>query len=91
MHTPEELDEMKIELAVKLKKMMNTKEFKEIILNGYLESGSVYLVKNFTKVKPEEQMSIVEQMKSRSNLWKYLDGIEEEARNAIESRNFIAV
>lgn len=87
MHTQEEIEESKLMLADSLRKLYNNKDFKNIILNGYLESGSVYLVKNFTKVpRQEDQIGLVEQIKSRSNLWKYLDSIEEEAISILNAR-----
>ena len=86
MHTPEEVEESKIQLASDLSKLYKNKEFKKLIIEGYLNTGSIYLVKGFTKARAEDQMGFVEQMKSRSNFWKYLDGIEEDAISIIESR-----
>lgn len=87
MHTQEELESSKIRLAEQLKKLYKNKDFKEIILDGYLEQGSVYLTKNYTRVKEEHKANLVEQLNSRSDLWKYLDSIEGEAASIIEARD----
>ena len=87
MHTPEEIENSKIELAESLKRLYKNKDFKKIVLDGYLESGSTYLTKNMTKVKSEFKEMLVEEIVARSLFWKYIDGIEEEARSIIESRN----
>ena len=90
MHTPEEIESSKIELANDLKDLLKNKKFKRIILEGFLESGSTFLTKNLTKVKDDVKPAIVEEMAARSILWKYLDNIEEEANSIIEARNFEA-
>ncbi len=86
MHTPEEIEDSKIELAESLKRLYKNKDFKKIVLDGYLESGSTYLTKNMTKVKPEFRELLQEEIVARSLCWKYLDGIEEEARSILEAR-----
>lgn len=90
MHTQEETENSKIELAEALSKLYKNKDFKKIVLEGFLESGSTYLTKNLTKVKPEFKETIYEEMSARSIFWKYLDSIEEEARSIIEARAFEA-
>lgn len=85
-HTQEEIESSKIELAESLKRLQKNKDFKKIILEGYLENGSTYLTKNLTKIKPEYKESIVEEMTARSILWRYIDNIEEEARSILEAR-----
>lgn len=87
MHTHEETENSKIELAEDLRKLLKNKEFKKIVLDGFLESGSTFLCKNITKVKPEYKEAIVEEMTARSILWKYIDGIEEDARSILEARS----
>ena len=86
MHTQEEIENSKLELAESLKRLYKNKDFKKIILEGYLEQGSTFLTKNITKVKPEVKDMIVEEMVARSITWKYLDGIEEEAKSILEAR-----
>ena len=86
MHTQEEVENSKLELAESLKRLYKNKDFKKIVLEGYLEQGSTFLTKNITKVKPEVKDMIVEEMVARSITWKYLDGIEEEANSILEAR-----
>jgi len=86
MHTQEEIENSKIELAEELGRLYKNKSFKKIVLDGYLDKGSVFLTKNLTKVKDEVRPAIVEEMGARSILWKYLDSIEEEARSIMEAR-----
>lgn len=76
-------------MAEGLKRLYKNKDFKKIILDGYLESGSTFLTKNFVKVskmKPEFEEEMMIEIKARSIAWSYLDSIEEDARNILESR-----
>jgi len=86
MHTQEEIEESKIELADSYRRLLKNKDFKKIVLDGFLEQGSVFLTKNLMKVKSEYETDIVTEMKARSVLYKYLDSIEEEASSILESR-----
>lgn len=86
MHTQEEIESSKLELAESLKKLYKNKDFKKIILEGYLESGSKFLTKNITKVKPEIEEQVIVEMKARSILWKYLDEVEAEAVSIMRAR-----
>ena len=90
MHTPESIEDSKIELAESLKRLIKNKDFKKIVLDGYLENGSTYLTKNLMKVKDDYKPAIIEEMSARSILWRYLDGIEEEAASILEARAFEA-
>ena len=90
MHTQEEIENSKLELAQELEKLYKDKRFKKIILEGYLENGSVFLTKNYTRVKEDQKESLVSQLEARSNLWKYLDTIEGEARDIMEARAYEA-
>jgi len=86
LHTQEEIEESKLELAEELKKMYKSKGFKKLILDGFLTDGATYLTKNLTKVKAEYEDDLVVEMKARSILWKYLDTIEEDASSILEAR-----
>jgi len=86
LHTQEEIDESKIELAEELKKLYKNKSFRKLILDGFLTDGATYLTKNLTKVKAEYEDDLVVEMKARSILWKYLDTVEEDANSILESR-----
>lgn len=86
MHTPEEIENSKIELAECLSRLYKNKDFKKIVTEGYLENGSTFLTRNLTKVKSEFEDKIVIEMKARSILWSYMDSIEEEARSILEER-----
>ena len=88
MHTQEDIENSKLELAESYKRLLKNKDFKKIVLDGYLDSGSTYLCKNLTKIKPEFKDNIVEEMTARSIAWKYLDNIEEEARSILEARAY---
>lgn len=87
MHTQEEIENSKIELAESLKKLQKNKDFKKIILEGYLEAGANNLMRNITKVKDEYKPAIVEEITARSIFAKFMDSIEEEAASIIEARN----
>ena len=87
MHTQEEIENSKIELAESLKRLYKNKDFKKIILDGYLESGSTFLTKNIMKVKSDYEADVVLEIKARSIAWKYLDNIEEEANSILEARS----
>ncbi len=86
MHTQEEIENSKIELAESLKRLYKNRDFKKLILEGFLENGSTFLTKNMTKVKPEYEDSIMLELKARSIVWKYLDGIEEDATSILDAR-----
>jgi hypothetical protein len=86
MHTQEEIENSKIEMAECLKRLYKNRDFKKIILDGFLEQGSTYLTKNITKVKPEYKDAVIEEMTARSIAWKYLDSIEEEAQSILDAR-----
>lgn len=88
MHTPEEIENSKIELAECLKRLLKNKDFKKIILDGFLEHGSTNLTKNYVKIKPEYREDIIAELAARGTLWRYLDSIEEEAASIIEARAF---
>ena len=90
MHTPEDIESSKLELAEDVVWLCNNKRFKRVILDGYLENGSTYLTKNLMKVKDDYKPAIIEEMGARSILWRYLDGIEEEAASILEARAFEA-
>jgi hypothetical protein len=86
MLTQEEIESSKIELAECLSRLQKNKDFKKLITEGYLESGSMFLTRNLTKVKPEFEDKVVLEMKARSILMSYMDSIEEEARSILEAR-----
>lgn len=86
LHTPEEIENSKIELAESLKRLYKNRDFKKIILEGFLENGSTFLTKNMTKVKPEYEADIMNELKARSIAWKYLDGIEADAKDILDAR-----
>lgn len=86
MHTQEEIENSKIELADSLKRLYKNRDFKKIILEGFLEHGTINLTKNYTKIKPEYKDDVVTELTSRSLLWRFLDNIEEEAGSIIEAR-----
>ena len=87
MHTQEEIEESKLELAESLKKLQKNKDFKKIIQEGFLEDGSKFLTRNLTKVKEEFEDGIIEEMKARSIFWRYMDDILEEANSIMEARS----
>ena len=87
MLTPEELENDKIEVAESLAKLYKNKDFQKIIMKAYLEDGSKFITRNLSKVKPEIRESLQEEYMARSLLWRFLDGIEEEARNILEARS----
>ena len=87
MHTQEEIDSSKIELAESLKRLYRNKDFKKVILDGYLETGSTFLTKNIMKVKSDYEADVIMEIKARSIAWKYLDSIEEDAASILESRS----
>ena len=86
MHTQEEIENSKLELAESLSRLYKNKDFKKIVQEGYLENGAVFLTKNLKKVKTDIEPAIIEEMAARSIFWRYLDGIEEEARSILEAR-----
>lgn len=91
MHTQEEIENSKLELAESLSRLYKNKDFKKIVLEGYLNTGSIFLVKNFVKERTQEgQMNYVEQMKARSHFWKYVDGLEEDASSILSARAYEA-
>ena len=87
MHTQEEIESSKIELAESLKRLYRNKDFKKVILDGYLETGSTFLTKNIMKVKSDYEADVIIEIKARSIAWKYLDSIEEDAASILESRS----
>ena len=88
MHTQEEIDDSKIELASSLKRLYKNKDFKKIVLDGYLETGSVFLAKNLTRVMEAQEDGVIMEIKARSILWKYLDSIELDANSIMEARAY---
>ena len=86
MHTQEEIEDSKLELAESLKRLYKNKDFKKIVLEGFLENGSTFLTKNMTKIKSEYEADVIIELKARSIAWKYLDSIEEEAKSILEAR-----
>lgn len=88
MHTQEEIEHSKLELADSLKRLTKNKDFKKIILEGFLEHGTINLTKNYTKIKPEYKEDVVTELNARSLLWRFLDNIEEEASSILEARAY---
>jgi hypothetical protein len=86
MHTQEEIEDSQLEMYESIKRLYKNRDFKKLILDGYLDIGSSNLVKNFNRVKPEFRDSLIEEITARSNFWKYVDTIEEDARSIIEAR-----
>lgn len=76
-----------LEMNESLKKLYKNRDFKKLILDGYLDIGSSNLVKNMSKVKSEFEDDIVAEMRARSLFWRYLDNIEEDARSIMEARS----
>ena len=72
-----------IELGEELAKLRKNKAFKKIIEDLYLDGGSINLAKNINVVKNQE--AVVEQIKSRGFLYRFLMEIEEDHINAIEA------
>lgn len=86
MHTQEEIENVQLELNDELQKLYKNKSFKKLILEGYLDTGSIKLTDNLCKVKPENKEFLVEEMMARSLFRNFLNNIEEDARSILEAR-----
>jgi chromatin remodeling complex protein RSC6 len=86
MHTQEEQESKMLELNDDLQKLFKNKSFKAIILDGYLDTGSIKLTDNLSKVKPEHKEFLVEELMARSLFRNFLGNIEEDARSILEAR-----
>lgn len=78
-----------IEMAESLKRLRENKDFKKVVEEYFLDGGSVNLTKNITMVKPENEYVIIEEIKSRSYLYRFLMAIEERGVEAIEALKVI--
>jgi hypothetical protein len=72
-----------IELAESLKRLRKNKDFKRIIEELYLDGGSINLAKNIVVVKSQEDL--VDQIKARGWLYRFLMEIEDAGYAAIEA------
>lgn len=86
MHTQEEIEKSQLELAECLVRLQKNKDFMKVIGKAYLEDGTKFLTRNMTKVKEEVKPEIIKELEARSNLWKFLDGVEEASRSILEAR-----
>jgi len=87
MHTQEETENIQLELNDELQKLFKNKSFKRLIVDGYLDTGSIKLTNALSKVKPEQKEFIVEEMMARSLFRNFLNNIEEDARSILEARS----
>lgn len=86
MHTQEEIEESKLELADSLKRLYKNRDFKKIILEAYLTEGSKNLTRNLSRIKEEYKDGLIQELDARSILWKFMDSLEEDARDILEAR-----
>lgn len=75
--------ERDIELAKAYKRLSENEDYKLIITELFLEQGSQNLAKNIVVVKDQE--SIVEQIKARGFLYRFLMDIENNGASAVEA------
>lgn len=72
-----------IELGETLKRLQENKDYQKLIKELFLDGGSINLTKNFVVVRDKEE--IVEQIKARSYLYRFLIDIENNAYASIEA------
>jgi len=72
-----------IELGESLARLQKNKDYKRIIKDLFLDGGSINLTKNMVVVRDKEE--IVEQIKARSYLYRFLMDIENQAIASIEA------
>jgi len=72
-----------IEMADALKRLRNNKDFKKIVQELFLDGGCINLTKNIVVVKDKDE--IVEQIKSRGYLYRFLMEIENAGASALEA------
>lgn len=78
-----------IELGEALERLRENKDFKKIIQEFFLEGGAINLTRNLTFVKPEDEANLIEQIKARSYLFKFLDMIDNDTLDAREALRII--
>lgn len=70
-----------IKLGESLARLRKNKDFKLLITNMFLDEGAKFLTINTTLAKDRD--AVMEQLISRSWLYRFLDEIERDAKNSI--------
>lgn len=70
-----------------LQRLYKNKDFKKLVVVGYMEQGSISLMRNLSKVKEEYKPLLIDEIEARSKFAKYLSGIEEDANSILEARS----
>lgn len=72
-----------IALAESVARLRKNKDFKKVIQELYLDGGAINLAKNINVVKDKDE--VIDQIRSRGYLYRFLMEIEEAGISAIES------
>ncbi len=83
--TPEyfEAIDFDVQNAEKLKRLMKDKDFKDIFLDLYLDTGVKFLTKNMTQGKADRDL-LQEQIVARSHMYRFMDDVEARGREGVE-------
>lgn len=81
----EDTRQLQVELAEKMKKLLNNEDFKTLFLDGYVEAYVMTSVQNAWMFNGEARVRFVEQTLARSYFTRYIDDIIGEGNEALMS------
>jgi len=81
----EDTRQLQVELAEKMKKLLNNEDFKTLFLDGYVEAYAMTSVQNAWMFNGEARVRYVEQILARSYFTRYIDDIINEGNEALMS------
>lgn len=91
MNNPEEVQAVDgsiladIKLGEALTRLEKNKDFKLIIKELFLDGGAINLTRNITAIKEDKQHNVVEQIKARGHLYRFLMELQANADSAKEA------
>lgn len=81
----EDTRSLQIELATKMKKMLENEDFKTLFIDGYIEAYALTSLNNAWMFNGEARVRYVEQILARSYFTRYIDDIITQGNEAIQS------
>jgi len=73
-----------VELGRGMERLLENKDFKEIFLERFLKSELEAITANLAKRKPEDRLSLVEQLVTRANFREYVNHVIASAQQAVQ-------
>jgi hypothetical protein len=74
-----------VDMGKALDTLLQNRNFKKVILDGYISGGSEMLVKNLVKIPTDQRSIVMERMIGISRFNQHLESIVERAENAKET------